>query len=352
MNQYHVIGLMSGTSLDGVDIAYCRFELFEDKWEYGIIDASTIPYEAEWKLRLQNLSQASAFDFVKTHFDYGRYLGKLVSEFVRKQNIKEVDFVASHGHTIFHQPLKNVTSQIGDGAALKAASGYTVVCDFRTSDVAYGGQGAPLVPIGDHYLFSDYTFCLNLGGIANISFELKEQRIAFDICFCNILLNHYASLAGYAYDEGGKLAASGKLHLPLLEKLNAWSFYFRPFPKSLGREDADQILQWIDSYKLPVKDVLHTLAQHIAVQIAQVVNSVNTKGKILCTGGGAFHSYLLDLLKEKCLAEVVIPNAKTINYKEALIFAFLGVLRMRGEPNCLQSVTGATKDVCGGAVYV
>lgn len=351
MKEYYVIGLMSGTSLDGVDLAYCRFE-WSGKWNYRLIQTATVPYQQEWKDRLQNLFHASAMEYARTHAAYGKYLGQLVAGFIKQNRITNIDFVASHGHTIFHQPSNGFTSQIGEGAALSAACGLPVVCDFRTSDVAHGGQGAPLVPIGDHHLFADYSFCLNLGGIANVSFVEDEMRLAFDICFCNILLNYYSEKAGKAYDINGEISASGNLNETLLNKLNAMPYFKRAIPKSLGREDVEAITVLIDNFQLPVNDVLRTIAEHIAMQIAAIVNPLAANSdKILFTGGGTFNDFLIERIKSHTELNVVIPDNQLINFKEALIFAFLGVLRMSKEPNCLQSVTGSSKDVIGGAVY-
>ena len=340
--------------MDGVDVAYCRFIREEGRWTYEIIRAATYGYDKEWLERLNGLFRASASDYASAHAAYGKYLGEMARRFMNEYAIREVDFISSHGHTVFHQPAAGFTAQIGEGAALAAASGQTVICDFRTSDVAYGGQGAPLVPLGDRHLFPEHPVCLNLGGIANISFEQEGRRIAFDVCPCNMLLNHYAHRAGKPYDENGALAAAGSCHDGLLEELNAMDFYSKLPPKSLGREEVEKFfIPVMEQYELSPSDILRTLAEHIAVQVAASLSSLgHDNASMLVSGGGTFNTFLIEQLRKNSGIRLEIPDAITINYKEALIFAFLGVLRFRGEPNCLQSVTGAAKDVIGGAIYL
>jgi anhydro-N-acetylmuramic acid kinase len=353
MNIFNVIGLMSGTSMDGVDLAYCRFELQEGRWKHFILKAATYEYPTEWQDRLNSLFKASAVDYAGTHAAYGKYLGNQIAAFMHEQEISEVDFVSSHGHTVFHQPAAGFTAQVGEGAAMAEASGLDVICDFRTSDVAYGGQGAPLVPIGDKHLFPEHAYCLNLGGIANVSFEMEGNRIAFDICPCNMLLNHYAFRAGQPFDRNGDMAASGKCHDDLLNELNALNYYKKSYPKSLGREEVEKyFFPVIEKYALTPADVLRTLCEHIAMQVAASLPGRQPEKRMLVSGGGAWNSFLAACIRKHAGLGVEIPDALTVNYKEALIFAFLGVLRFRGEPNCYGSVTGARKDAIGGAVYL
>jgi len=350
MKSYNVIGVMSGTSLDGVDIAYCVFSEEDGKWLYFIKYAELNKYDEYWNNTLLNIENSSAFDFVSTNKLYGHFIGKLLKNFIKKYNIQP-DFIASHGHTIFHQPEKMITCQIGDGAAIAAETGLTVICDFRSLDVALGGQGAPLVPIGDKLLFAEYDFCLNLGGIANISFDKEKERIAFDICPVNIVLNKIAQNFGKVYDDNGFLASEGQINQELLNNLNELEYYKSYPPKSLGKE-------WVMKYFIPIinksnlsdNDKLCTICEHIAIQISKVVNFSENK-KMMVTGGGAFNSFLISRIKDYCKCVVIIPDSKTIEYKEALIFAFLGLLRMNNKNNCLSSVTGAKRDNIGGAVY-
>jgi anhydro-N-acetylmuramic acid kinase len=352
---------MSGTSLDGVDIAYCTFSRVEGKWNYIIEKATTIPYPIDWKTRLSELETQSALSFVRTDAEYGHYLGQIVREFLVKHNLHP-DFIASHGHTIFHQPERKLTSQIGKGSAIAAETGIPVICDFRSTDVALGGQGAPLVPIGDRLLFEKYTYCLNLGGFANISFEEDKIRIAFDVCPANIVLNDFASHFQKEFDEHGDIARIGSLFLPLLEALNKIEFYYNAPPKSLGKEwviaNIHPVLQ---QFNIPVRDKLRTFVEHIAIQIANVIKDYNQRLKrnddippssVLITGGGAFNDFLVERIRTLTPIEIVLPDSVTINFKEALIFAFLGVLRWEVKINCLKSCTGASRDNSGGAIYL
>jgi anhydro-N-acetylmuramic acid kinase len=349
---YNVIGIMSGTSLDGIDVAFCRFEHRGKKWHYHIIKASTFNYPVAWKNRLSEAGSLSALDFSFLHVEYGTYLGKIVKRFITKNKFNP-DFICSHGHTIFHQPEKMLTVQIGSGAAIAAETGFTTICDFRTTDVAFGGQGAPLVPIGDELLFSDFDICLNIGGFANLSYKKKNERIAFDVCPANIILNYLAGKIGLDYDSSGRNARKGKVLKEILTPLNQLEFYKLKPPKSLGREWVEnKFIPLLAGYhEHPVHDVLRTVTEHIAIQIADVISKTKAK-KVLVTGGGAFNTFLLELIRNKCNAEIVLPDKEIINYKEALIFAFLSILRIRNENNCLKSVTGARKDNCGGSVYV
>ena len=345
----HVIGIMSGTSLDGVDLAYCVFKEGEC-WSYEIRKAETIPYPEELKHQLSKAMTLSGYELALLHNELGRYFGTQVNEFMADFT-EEVELIASHGHTVFHRPDLGMTLQIGSGADIAAICGKPTVCDFRTLDVALGGQGAPLVPIGDELLFGQYDICLNLGGISNLSFRADGQRKAYDISPCNIVLNQLARQLGQEYDADGNIAQSGCIDTLLLEKLNQLEYYQQAGTKSLGRE-------WIDHNFFPIltcsalsiPDQMRTVCEHIAEQIATACNSVGGK-TLLITGGGAHNHFLIDLIRQKFHGQVIIPDNKTIDFKEAIIFAFLGMLRANGMTNCLASVTGARKDSCGGAVF-
>jgi anhydro-N-acetylmuramic acid kinase len=365
MNSYHVIGLMSGTSLDGVDLAFCRFTYKNDNWIYKILNTTTLIYEKSWLDRLKNLPDTSASHFVRENHAYGKYLGSLIKNFIYANDLRP-DFVSSHGHTIFHQPQEHLSFQLGDGAYLAAAAGLPVVCDFRTLDIALGGQGAPLVPIGDRLLFPQYDYCLNLGGIGNISFEDQGRRVAFDTCACNMLLNSLANECGLPYDDGGQIARQGKLNQPTFDLLNQADFFAAPHPKSLGKEWVDaNSMRTLQQASASLPDKLHTASHHIALQIAQAIQATQAalaptsaqeqprRGRILLTGGGAFNSFLVELIRHYLGTgfEVVVPEPELVNFKEALVFAFLGVLRWRQQVNCLSSATGASQDNVGGAVY-
>ncbi|HEX8517763.1 MAG TPA: anhydro-N-acetylmuramic acid kinase [Bacteroidia bacterium] len=349
---YNVIGLMSGTSLDGLDIAFCRFTFNENKWHFEILQSETRPYPGEWKERLLSLETVDGITFQEIHHEYGFYTGRLVSDFIIKHSLK-VDFVASHGHTVFHQPDKRFTVQVGAGSAIAAACKTAVVCDFRSLDVALGGQGAPLVPIGDKLLFGEYDYCLNLGGFANVSYEHKGRRAAYDICPVNIVMNAITERLGKPYDDRGELARSGMISKYLLNELNELPYFRQPpeTPKSLGKEWVKENIDTLfDKYEIEENDLLATFCEHVAAQIARALES-KKEGKLLITGGGTYNDFLIERIRERVPLEIVIPAKNIIEFKEALIFAFLGVLRMRNEINCLRSVTGARENNCGGAVY-
>jgi anhydro-N-acetylmuramic acid kinase len=347
---YSVIGLMSGTSMDGVDIAYCEFNETNNSWFYRIIYAETSEYDEYWKNQLSNADKLSAAELNETNINYGHFLGRLSKSFISKYNIAPY-FIASHGHTVFHRPENGITLQIGSGAALAAEVKIPVICDFRSLDVALGGQGAPLVPIGDKLLFGDYNACLNIGGFANISYEKNDRRIAYDICPANIVLNYYAEKLGKPFDANGDNARKGKTDIGILNKLNEIEFYKAQSPKSLGKEWVkDNFLKITEKSEIVIEDILCTLTEHISYQIAREIENNELK-KVLFTGGGTFNKFLIESITSKCKSEIIIPDIMTINFKEALIFAFLGVLRYRNEVNCLCSVTGACRDNCGGAIY-
>lgn len=349
---WYVIGLMSGTSLDGIDLVFTSFiKNNNNSYSYTIINSETIPYPQEWEEKLRNAFYLSVAKIKQLNIDYGIYLGEVINNFIEKHALKNIDFIASHGHTIFHKPNEGFTLQIGDGEQIRKTTGIKVVCDFRTQDVEFGGQGAPLVPIGDKLLFSEYDYCLNLGGFSNISFENNNKRVAYDICPVNIVLNYYVKKLGFNYDDKGEIAKTGNINADLLDSLNTIEFYKMSIPKSLGFEFVEEeIIPLIDSYKLSINVVLRTFVEHIAQKIAEQVENSSLK-KMLVTGGGAYNVFLINLVKSKTLCELVIPNNILINYKEALIFGFLGVLKINNEVNCLRSVTGATKDHSSGKIY-
>ncbi|SNS12013.1 anhydro-N-acetylmuramic acid kinase [Belliella buryatensis] len=347
---YHMIGLMSGTSGDGLDIAFAQFSK-DEKWTFEIPYAETIPFPENLGERLLKSHTFSGLELSLLDIDFGRWMGQEVKLFCEQHAIAP-QAIASHGHTVFHQPNKGLSLQIGNGWALHAASGLPVINDFRMLDVQLGGQGAPLVPIGDMLLFGAYDYCINLGGIANISLDAADQRTAFDVCPFNLLLNHYAQQKGMPYDKGGALASSGVLFPEILRELNEIPFYHKRGAKSLGREDLEVFYDILERYPdVPIEDKLHTLIIHYVYQIKKVIP--NAKGKLLVTGGGAYNSYFMDELRKALGENLDIPKADPtiIDFKEALIFAFLGVLRLRNENNCLASVTGASRDSCGGMVY-
>ncbi|MCM5661774.1 anhydro-N-acetylmuramic acid kinase [Galbibacter mesophilus] len=346
---YNVIGVMSGTSLDGIDLVYVQFTKSE-KWNFLVKHAETIDYNDEWRKVLKGAIYLNEVELAELDKNYTKLLSEIIQGFKSKNKISEVDFVASHGHTVFHKPEKGEAYQIGNLPMLADATEEKVVCDFRVADVKLGGQGAPLVPIGDKLLFGEYDYCLNLGGFANISFEENGVRKAFDICAVNTVLNHYVAKLDLPYDNKGELAATGTLHEGLLSELNDLAYYKKAFPKSLGIEWVESdVFPLIDSYNsLQVVDILRTYVEHASIQIANVVS---VPSNVLVTGGGAYNSFLIKRIKALSKAIIVIPNKNIVEFKEAIIFGLLGVLRIREEVNCLSSITGATKDHSSGQVY-
>lgn len=346
---YKAIGLMSGTSLDGLDIVLCTFKQRSSSWVFSIDKANSIAYSMDWKEKLIQAPRLDGLSLIRLHKGYGRYLGEKVNEFLNGDSAK-VDFVASHGHTIFHEPEKMITFQLGDGNSIAAKTNITTISDFRSLDVTLGGQGAPLVPIGDELLFANYDFCLNLGGFSNISYKSEGFRVAYDSSPANIVLNYLMNSLGKEYDRNGETGRKGKLHPDLFDQLNQLAYYSESPPKSLGREWVEkEFIPILDQFSFSIEDKLRTVYEHIAFQICQPIQTFQ-KGTILVTGGGAHNTFLIEKLKENTKHKIILPEKQIIDYKEAIIFAFLGVLRLRGEINCLSSVTGASRDNIGGSI--
>ncbi len=359
---YHVLGLMSGSSLDGLDIAHCMFqvstegEITVDNWE--IVDGTTIPYTEEWKERLEELPTGTALDLARADGQLGKYMGGLVKEYITESG-ELFDFIASHGHTIFHYPKDGFTTQIGNGAGIAAATGLDTVCDFRSVDVALGGQGAPVVGIADKLLFTQYELLLNLGGICNLTKQYSSNHFSFDISVCNQVLNALSQSMGHLYDNKGAIARSGHIKKKLFNELNLLPYFKQAAPKSLDNEwVAKNLTQpFLDSYLEP-EDMLATAVEHIAFQISRAVESTQEEDyfkrpKMMITGGGAFNEYLVERIEFHCrdLCTVKIPEENIVKYKEALLMGLMGVLRMLGKPNCLAMYTGAADANIGGTVY-
>lgn len=349
---YNVIGVMSGTSLDGVDLAHLILKKSAKDWHFEIQEAIAVPYSEEWILRLKSAVDFSEGELLMLNEDYTLLLGGIICEFIQENNLKNLDGICSHGHTILHQPQNGFTLQIGNLPNIATLTNQKVICDFRVHDVELGGQGAPLVPIGDRFLFSEYDYCLNLGGFSNVSFEENQNRIAFDISPVNTVLNFYANQLGLDYDDRGKLARSGKISESLLEELNEIDFYHKKHPKSLGFEFVKTaVLPMIEKHSIAVEDKLATFVEHIAIQTALALPKKT--GRLLATGGGAYNDFLMERMQFH-LPQMTfqIPDNKTIQYKEALIFGLLGVLKLRNEVNVLASVTGASKDHSSGKIFL
>ena len=346
--EYNVLGLMSGTSMDGLDIAHCTIQKMNATYSYCLNDVSTIEYPDNIQIKLKRSTELSANELAIFDHELGKWMGNQVNGFINCYS-PIVDFIASHGHTVFHQPYNRMTLQIGNGVDIHQATQLPVIFDFRSLDVANGGQGAPLVPVGDKLLFGEYDACLNLGGFANISFQKATERIAYDICPLNIIFNFLANENGMSFDNKGALARSGAVNNEMLAKLDLLAYYKLDYPKSLGYEwFAENMIPLISNTELSLVDRLATSVEHVARQISSSIKF----DKILVTGGGAFNNYLLERI-EKCRRskyQLIVPDKTLVNYKEALVFAFLGVLKVEQEVNTLKSVTGAFTDSCGGSI--
>ena len=355
-NTLQILGMMSGTSLDGLDMALCEFRGSARDWSYHILKTRFIGYDDPMRETLNNAIRAGNEELLRLHQAYGRWLGSRAHEFLKLEGARP-HAIASHGHTVHHRPELGFTFQLGHPQQIALATGIKTVGDFRSLDVALGGQGAPLVPAGDQLLFGTYDFCLNLGGICNVSFEKDGKRMAFDIGIANMLLNHLCKPLGLPYDREGSLARKGRLNPDLLKALDSLPYYAKPYPKSTGYEwFRDAILPLLDQFPDRAENQLHTAVQHIAGQISRQLHELSaTKGgSVLASGGGALNTYLMEVLQERLGADFTVarPAKELISFKEALIFAFLGALRLEGRTNVLSSVTGAKRDSCSGVVYL
>lgn len=348
---YNVIGVMSGTSLDGIDLAHIHFSITDSKWSFEIHECETFPYDDFWFNILKTAVDFSEEELERLNEGYTAHLAVIINTFIKKHNLKNLDAVCSHGHTILHQPQNGFTLQIGNLPEIAKLINQIVVCDFRVQDVELGGQGAPLVPIGDRILFSDYDYCLNLGGFSNVSFEQNDKRIAFDISPVNTVLNFYANQLGLDYDDKGNISKSGQINNELLSELNNLDYYKKSFPKSLGFEFVKTIvLPLIEKHSISTEDKMYTFTEHIALQTTLALPK--KEGKLLATGGGAYNDFMMERIQFHLPnLEIIIPNSKTLEFKEALIFALLGVLKLRNEINVLSSVTGAKYDHSSGNVF-
>ena len=349
-SDYFVIGVMSGTSLDGIDLAYIHFDV-ENNYKFQILEAQTVDYSKKWREKLNSAIDLEDNRLRDLDKEYTKYLAEVILKFMAENNIQRLDAVCSHGHTIKHEPQNGFTLQIGNLPEIAQYLQYKVVCDFRVQDVKLGGQGAPLVPIGDEKLFSEYRYCLNLGGFANISEKQNGEILAYDICAVNTVLNHFTRQLGKDYDDKGRIASKGMLNKKLLQQLNNLSFYELKPPKSLGIEWVKaEVLPIITSEEISIPDVLHTYVIHVAQQVAKVLDN-ERESRVLVTGGGAFNDFLIEKFEEASKCEFIIPNHKIIDFKEALIFGLLGVLKLEGKVNVLSSVTGAEKDHSSGKIF-
>lgn len=381
-----ILGLMSGSSLDGLDIAYAKMTWNTTQTEvvWQMHAAETLPFSAVWQDRLRDLPTADALAFARTHTYFGHYMAELVHIFLEKNKIAaaDIDLISAHGHTIFHQPDRRFTTQIGCGAALAALTQCPVASDFRTQDIALNGEGTPLAPIADKYLFPNYDFYLNIGGIANISCNINGRFVAFDTGAANQILNRLANTIGLEYDKNGENARKGSLQPELLAALADLPYHAQPFPKSLSNQWVQGVVgELVAAFPANTNDKLHTITQHIADEIARSATMCapyllqnkkeNTGNNIendfennikndaqktmLITGGGTLNVFLIEKIQAKILPlgiKIIVPERDIINFKEALLMCVLGFLRVHKRTNTMASVTGALRDTIGGAVYL
>ncbi len=347
-NSINIIGLMSGTSVDGLDICYVSFDN-NDPSKYEIIDCETIDYDDNLKTKLKNVIEMDNDQIKQIDKEFGEFIGLNVLKFIKKNTLYKADLISSHGHTVFHEPKFNKTLQIGNGEIINKVTKIKTVNNFREQDIQLGGQGAPLVPIGDKLLFDDYKYCLNLGGFTNISVKDSRTIYAYDICPLNTVLNHYANKLGYECDLGGKLSKKGVINIDLFNELNDLDYYKKSYPKSLGLEFViENIFPITEKYKIKEVDILATYIEHASFQIKR---NIDNGSKVLLTGGGTFNDNLIKTLNHDSKINFIVPDKTIINYKESLIFALLGYLKINGKVNCLRSVTGASHDHSSGDIY-
>ncbi len=361
---YSAIGIMSGSALDGLDICYAQYIETGGQWQYEILATECVPYISEWVQKLQEATTLNAYDYQLLHTAYGHYIGNAINQFIEKHQLQyKIALIGSHGHTTFHAPHLKMTAQLGDGAAIAAVTGLPVISDLRAMDIALGGHGAPIVPIGEKFLLGNYNYFLNLGGIANISYKAADTHIAFDTSPANKILNLLMHTIDKPYDDGGALAATGNVNEPLLQALQQFEYYNLPYPKSLDNAfGIKELFPLIAQAQISLADKLATACAHIAIEIKQGITQIiqqqqlpNQPTTLLATGGGALNNYLVQCIQTQLQpleVHVIAADKQLIEYKEALIMGFMGVLRWREANNVLATVTGASKSSIGGALWL
>lgn len=348
---YKVIGVMSGSSLDGLDLAYVSLKYLDNKWHYELLHSTTVALDSWETVLAKDFRDIASNEVEQLDEAFGRFIGNQIKEFIPSKQLP-VDLIASHGHTLFHYPEKGITCQIGNGQTIANSTGIKVVSNLRKEDIDAGGSGAPIVPIGDLHLFKEFDYCLNVGGIANITRKTPNEVIAFDVCPANQVLNHYANKLGFAYDDSGGIAAKGEVNKTLLNRLSEMHYFNIPAPKSLDNSFTKEVIQVIDKLEENSTNVLASYSEFIAQMVAKSIDDASPKKSILVTGGGAFNDTLMQHLRRVCACRVSIPSNAIVNYKEALVMGLIGVLKVRNEVNCLASVTGAKTDtICGTIFY-
>lgn len=355
---YNVIGLTSGTSLAGLDIVFVALTEVRGKWTYELKAAERLAYTSEWEEKLGGAAALPARDYFLLHSEYGHFIGHAVNQFIAQHQLDhKVHFITSHGHTVFHVPAQKMTAQLGDGAAIAAVTGISVISDLRSVDVALGGKGAPVLPVAEQLLFPDYHYRVNLAENATIAAQPDGQLIAFDVCPCNYVLDTLAGLLGRPFDEEGKLAAGGVTDQGLLDALNGLAFYNEQYPRTLtSKFGTGTILPMIQQQQLSTQGKLNTYIHHIAAQVAAAVQQLTPSEEgaaynLLLTGGGARNTYLVETIRTILQPLNVTVTVQEEPFRNALMIALLGALRWRQEPNALSAVTGAEKDSVGGALW-
>lgn len=362
--ELHIIGLMSGSSLDGLDMAYCKYnyenvdgQIHLVEWSIKQAETAIIPLELKYQL-----SNANKFDLKKLQILdvlFGQFIGNELKAFMHKHQLTSIDFIASHGHTIFHRPEEGFSLQIGNGETIAAITKLPVINHFRNKDIAQGGQGAPVAPIADRFLFNGYDFYLNLGGIANISYHKNDTWYAYDISGANQILNALAHQLHSSFDDKGKEARSGQKIDALFHQLNKHSYIEKTPPKSLDNQFVFQeFTQCVLEHEGNTFDKLNTVCHHIAYQISKAIANAELEKperSMFCTGGGVFNVFLMELIEDYCnqnmQVAIDIPKAEIINYKEAALMALMGLLHQENIPNVMASVTGAKQDTINGELH-
>ena len=341
---------MSGSSLDGVDLCLISFKK-DQSWDFKVIKYVQLSLSEELRKRLKNSENLNAREIHELDIDYGFWLGNQIKTFLA--NDSGVKVIGIHGHTVFHDPKKNLSIQIGNGEVISHVTGLPTVDTFRIKDILHGGQGAPLVPIGDCLLFPDFQAWVNLGGIANITVKKEKGIMAWDIAPCNQVLNFLAGKLGHEYDKNGTIAASGHLLDEWLNELEKPAFFHQTPPKSLDNQWVKQHL--ITDLPTNTPDALHTYCFFLSKQIHQAVKRFSSPStKILFTGGGANNLFLIDQIKKQLSPsfQVIVPDKIIIDYKEAIIFGFLGLLRFLNQRNVLGEATGSNSDTISGVLHI
>jgi anhydro-N-acetylmuramic acid kinase len=349
----YILGAMSGSSLDGLDLAICSFT---DQSIFTIHNSTTIELPLDLRTKLKNFSTLNAFQIADLDAYFALFSAHSIRDFTNNW-IGGISLVVSHGHTLYHNPANAVSWQIGNGGIIAAVTGIDTLCDLRVQDVALGGQGAPLAALVDLNLFKDYTGLLNLGGIANITINQSNTVYSWDISPCNQVFNHLAQKEGKEFDKGGSIARSGKILMELIHKWQENTYFSQMPPKSMDNTWVkENYIKEIDKIDQPVKILMASFAEFVAIQLSKDLKSLDLNpGKILVTGGGAFNAHFISRLKVHLSPlnwVVEVAEESLINYKEAMLMAYMGHRYINKKTNTISTATGAEKDLISGALYL